>query len=235
MNLQELHNTKKTNVVKRALREHYEMDIDFERMNLKQSQNLLANVKGLLKEARTNKAVHESHSNGAYLKLVMMEQALADHINDLRVQRARIVIENEEVQKSQVILAAQDMIDSIQKMREQVSKMEVEELNAVVVGMKNEFGTSQGDQFNSATSESLKGLLGALDSAKQGLTSALGMVTGEVGPESGGMPGMDQFGGEDELGGAGLGGEEDLNANIDVEEPAPEEPEDVASAGRPVR
>lgn len=234
MNLQELHNTKKTKVVSRALREHYEMDIDFDRMSLKQSQAMMSNVKGLLKEARTSKNAHESHASSAYLKLVMMEQALADHINDLRVQRARIVIENEEVQKSQVILAAQDMIDNIQKMREQVSKMEVEELNAVVVGMKNEFGTSQGDQFNAATSESLKGLLSALDAAKQGLTSALGAVTGEGGPE-GALPGMDSLGGEEGLGGEEFGGEQDFNSDIDVQEPPAEEPEDVSGAGRSIR
>lgn len=235
MNLQELHNTKKTKVVARALREHYEMDIDFERMNLKQSRTLLTNVKGLLKEARTTKTAHANHSSGAYLKLVMMEQALADHINDLQTQRARIVIENEEVQKSQVILAAQDMIDNIQKMREQVSKMEVEELNAVVVGMKNEFGTSQGDQYNSSSSEALKGLLTALDSAKQGLTSALGIVTGEGG-ELATTTDMDPTAGQDEFGAPDdFGGEEDFNANINVEEPAPEEPEDNAAAGRAIR
>lgn len=234
MNLQELQENKKSVIVKRALREHYEIDVAFEKLNLKQTQKMLGNVRGLIKEARVSKSVHQSQNNAAYLKLVMMEQALSDRLNDLRVERARIVVENEEVQKSQVILAAQDMVDSLQKMLEQISKMNVEELNAVVTGMKNEFGSEQGDQFNAAASQSLSTLQQALTTAKNEVASALGAVTGE-GPamsgDMGGMSGVDM--------GMEPGAELDANADVSIEEPMPspdeEEPESLASAGREFR
>lgn len=235
MNLQELQENKKSVIVKRALREHYEIDVAFEKLNLKQTQKMLGNVRGLIKEARVSKSVYQSQNNAAYLKLVMMEQALSDRLNDLRVERARIVVENEEVQKSQVILAAQDMVDSLQKMLEQISKMNVEELNAVVTGMKNEFGSEQGDQFNAAASQSLSTLQQALTTAKNEVASALGAVTGETpampGGDMGAMPGGDM--------GAMPGGEIDANADVSIEEPIgepeAEEPESVASAGREFR
>jgi hypothetical protein len=168
------------------------------------------------------------------MKLVMMEQALTDHYGDLRVQH-QIMLENEEVQKSQVILAAQDMIDSIQKMVEQISKMKVEELPAVVTGVNNEIGTNEGTQYESTTTEALTTLEGALVAAKGALTGALGQITGEGGGE-----GMEDqaFGGEEDMG-ADMGGEEDMGADMggeelpELPEPDMEEPEEeLGGAGR---
>lgn len=231
MNLQELQENKKTKLVKRALREHYEISMDFDGLSLEKTQRLLGKTRDLLKQSRTGSAQHESHNNSAYLKLVMVEQALSDRLSDLR-NPARIVVENEEVQKSQVILAAQDMIDSLQKMLEEISKMNVEELNAVVVGMKNEFGTEVGDQFSQAASQALMALQEATTTAKGSLTSALGQVTGET-------TGMPDAGGELGAPAPDIGGElgGDLGAEPAPELPEPEpaeepEPEDLGGAGR---
>lgn len=229
MNLQELHENKKTAVVKKALKEHYELNMDFSQLSIKQTGAMLGRVRGLLKEARASHSIHTSHSNGSYLKLVMMEQALSDHALDLRARHARIVVENEEVQKSQVILAAQDMIDNIQKMLEQVSKMNVEELNAVVNGIKNEFGTNEGDQYNQAAGETLKALQDALSAAKSGLDSALGSVTGEAAAEPMADMGVEpapDMGAEMPEPGA------DMDQGMEEPMPDEEEPADTSLAGR---
>ncbi len=225
MNLQELQESKKTKVVKRALREHYEINIDFDSLSIDQTQKMLAKTKDLLGETRKS-STHEKQNSTTYLKLVMMEQALSDRLADLR-NPAKIVVENEEVQKSQVILAAQDMVDSLQKMLEEVSKMNVEELNAVVMGMKNEFGTAEGDTFNQAVSQALTTLQSAITTAKDQVTSAVGALTGDGGMPAGGMG--------DDLG-------VDMDAEMDAEiapieepaaeEPPVEEPEDIGGAGR---
>lgn len=236
MNLLELQENKKTKIVKRALKEHYEINLDFDTLSKQQAQKMLQKVKGLLGEARSNKKIYESHKNGSVLKLVMMEQALSDRLADLR-NPSRIVVENEEVQKSQVILAAQDMIDTLQKMLEDISKMNVEELNAVVDGMKNEFGTAEGDQFGQTVGGVLSTLQTAVTEAKNALSGALGTVTGEGSGAAipGTEPAMDVDGtGSEEEMGAEVGmGEPAVEPGI--EEPAPEEveePADVSGAGR---
>lgn len=204
MNLRELNENKKTTIVKRALKETYNMNIDFDGLSLSQTRKMLSKVKGLLSESRSNKSSNQNSS--AYLKLVMMEQALQDHLKDIKQGGYRIVVENEEVEKSQVILAAQDMIDTIQKMLETVSKMNVEELFAVVDGIRNEFGANEADQFNESVGNTLKTLQDAIANARNGLTQSLGALTGEGGGE---MPGMQAPSGEEmpPLGGE-MGGEE---------------------------
>ena len=77
--------------------------------------------KGLISEMRTSNQVKFSEQNPTYLKLTFMEQALSHHYGALKSQpRSRIIYENEEVEKSQVVLAAQDLVDSTQKMLEEV-------------------------------------------------------------------------------------------------------------------
>lgn len=235
MNLQELQINKKTVVVKRALREHYNLDMDFEGMNLKQSQKMLTKVRGLLSDARGTSKIYESQKNPAYLKLIMIEQALVDHINDLKSDPVQIVVENEEVQKSQVILAAQEMIDTLQKMLEQISKMNVEELNAVVEGMKNEFGTEKGEQFNASVSQSLVALQENLRTTKQSLETSLGMVTGESTAVDGSLgSGMTSVP-DTEMVDAEVSATEELPAtgsDEQIPEPTAEPEADLASAGR---
>ena len=235
MKLNQMNNSRKTNA-KKALKEHFEVNMNFNKLKLNETKSMLKKVRGLINETRTGKDAHVRHQSTAYMKLVMMEQALTDHYGDLRVQQ-RIMLENEEVQKSQVILAAQDMIDSIQKMVEQISKMKVEELPAVVTGVNNEIGSNEGQQFEQSVTEALTTLEAALTSSKGALTSALGIVTGDgggMGADMGGMGGM----GADMAGMGGMGGEEDMGADMDMGDeesdlPDMEEPEEeLGSAGR---
>ena len=228
MKINEMNNPRKTNV-KKALKEHFELRMDFNKLKLNETKSMLKRVRDLITETRTSKSAHGRYQNPAYMKLVMMEQALTDHYSDLKVQH-RIMLENEEVQKSQVILAAQDMVDSIQKMVEQISKMKVEELPAVVTGVNNEIGTDEGQQFESTCTESLTTLEQALSSAKIALSGAVGQITGTGGEETfGDQAQPDEFGepgGEMDLGG---GGDEELPMpDMGMDEPE----EELGGAGR---
>lgn len=235
MNLNEFTENRKIDVIQKALREHYETKIDFNKYSLNQATSMLSKVKGLMAQVKSGSKLHESHKSPGYMKLLMIEQALTMRVNDLRSNPASIVVENEEVQKAQVTLAAQDMIDSVQKMLEQVSKMNVEELDAVVNGMKNEFGNEVGDAFAASTGEALSTLQAALQTAKTALTTALGSATGE-GPLPGSEMGEPDLGAEpslgDEMGGDDLGAEPGLGDEMDMEEPEPEDSGSVIGRGR---
>ena len=235
-------NAKPTSVAKQALKEHFNTTFNVDKLGLYETKNMLKKVKGLMSEAKQKSMSGEQ--NPAYLKLVFMEQALTHHYGDLKslpMYNPRIVVENEEVEKSQVVLAAQEMVDSMQKMIEQVSDMLVKELPAVVDGVNSEFGTNEGEQFNSQVTEALTSLQAALTQSKTGLTGALGVVTGQggggFGMDAGGMGGgmdADPMAG-DELA-PDLGGEEmgaDAMSNPEMPEEEPEEP--IPAVGRTKR
>jgi DNA-directed RNA polymerase beta' subunit len=214
-------NRSKTQTAHKALREHYEVELNLGKLGKFDAQKMLVKVRKLLGETRNSRQLHESHSNASYLKLVMMEQALQARLEEISEWQStsRVVVESEEVEKSQVILAAQDMVDSIQKMIEQVSKMTAEELPAVVSGIENEIGSNESTQFEEQAQGALNELQTALTTAKSGLKGAMGTITGE-----GGSP--EAFGGEEEFSAELPGGEEiEGEAEFGIDEELPELPE----------
>jgi hypothetical protein len=83
-----------------------------------------------------------------------------------------------EIQQAQVVLAAQDMVDKMQAMLEDVSELQFKELPALVDSIKNQVGVDQAAQFNADATAALTGLLQNIQGAKQQLDAALNVVTG---------------------------------------------------------
>lgn len=99
-----------------------------------------------------------------------------------RLRRAYKMLKESEVQQAQVVLAAQDMVDKMQGMLEDVSELQFKELPALVDSIKNQVGIDQATQFNGDASAALSGLMQNLGAAKQQLDQALGVVTGTAAP-----------------------------------------------------
>lgn len=231
-------NLKPKMMAKKALKENFNQDVNFEKLSLTKTRAMLTKVRGLMKESKSSTAFR-SEQDPTYLKLMFMEQALKSHYAELKSlpqYNSRVVLEAEGVESAQVVLAAKDMVDSVQKMIEDVSDMLVKELPAVVDSVNSEIGTDAGEQFNGQATESLSQLGAALQSAKVGLQSALNIVTGGgvqpdafgagagAGAEIGGEMGADM----------GMGGEEDLGGEMSDEVTGFGEPEEELGAGASV-
>ena len=226
-----------------ALKENYKMSFDISDMSMNDTKTMLKKVRTLAMEAKQSDSFYATQSSPSLMKLVFMEQALVAHYNTLLVNKPRIIIENEEVEKSQVVLAAQDMVDSVQKMVEEVSDMLVKELPALVDSIQSEIGVNESEQFNAQVTEALSSLTATLTQSKATLQGALNTITGQGGgfsPEEGGDMGADM--GADAEMGADLGAEmgADLGAEMGAEELPPEPTEEpeaapVAGAGRAKR
>jgi hypothetical protein len=256
MKLNELAVANPTKQAAKVFESYFGDRVNFDTLDQNRALNMLHRVRGLVAEHRRTPEFHRSEQNPAYLKLVVMEQALSarimeldaqpvaagkpnpqdmamqtaqkrkeiddqikqlqDQIRTLQQQRnmpamgmaeSRRQVTESEVQQAQVVLAAQDMVDEVQKMSEQVSAMQFKDLPALVDQIKNQVGPDQATQFNGDASAALSALLQNLQASKQQLDQALGVVTGQA-PA---IPGDDM--------GADLGGE------MPAELPAPGEEE----------
>lgn len=264
MKLTELAPTSTTKQVSRVFESYFEQQVNFDKLSKSQSRVMLNRVRGIIKEHRNSPQFHVSERNPAYLKLVMMEQALVQHIkeadgqpqtnqqaaamqaaqiqqkkkqiNELIKQKQNEIRElqkqamnptlavtmegrrltESEVQQAQVVLAAQDMVDSVQGMIEDATEMQFKELPALVDQIKNQVGPDQAAQFNNDASAALSAIVQSLQGSKQQLDTALGVVTGQA-PAPGGAP----------IPGADLGAEPDADLGADLTVPAPDEEVDV--------
>lgn len=232
-----LHDLEAKKFASKALKENFDYKFDPTNLNKNATQTMLAKVKKVIAETRQSTDFSTKQKTPSYLKLLFMEQALKDHYVDLLAKhKSRIVFENEEVEKSQVILAAQDMVDSIQKMLEDVGQMQVKELPALVSSIESEMDVQKAQTFNDTVSQQLTTLSEALKASYDGVKGSLNALTGMGGDA---MAAFDT-GAEDaaDLGaeaGAEMG--TDMASSVDAAPEMPEEPEPmpVAGAGRPKR
>jgi hypothetical protein len=115
--------------------------------------------------------------------------------------RGRRRLGESEIQQAQVVLAAQDMVDQIQKMLEQISAMQFKDLPALTDSIKNDMGPDQATAYQSATAAALTQLLQSVQQGKTALEGAQGTLTGQApvvpGEEPAGDMGMPPEGGDE--------------------------------------
>jgi len=80
MKLNELAVTRPTQQLAKVFEGHFDQRVQIDSLNRKQLHSMYRQVRGALNEVRSSPARHHSEKNPAYLKMMMMEQALADRI-----------------------------------------------------------------------------------------------------------------------------------------------------------
>jgi len=140
------------------------------------------------------------------------------------------MVKESEIQQAQVVMAAQDMVDRLQKMMEEISSMQFKDLPALTDSIKNDIGVEQATQFQQSAAGALTQLLAAVQQGKTQMEQAQGTLTGQA-PT---VPGAGDMGAAP----VAPEGDEELNPFDSGEEPpAPGEEEtdelgNAASLGR---
>jgi len=125
------------------------------------------------------------------------------------------VLKEGEMESAELVLAAKDMVDQLQKMQEQLGELQNENLPPLVDAIRDEMGQDRADAFSNAAKGTVETCLSAVESARAGMDSATRMLTGEeTGIDLGAEP-------EDDLGADTMepAGEIDIDA-VDAEMPA---------------
>lgn len=166
----------KSNAAVTALKSNFDFDLDVTKLNKIQTRQMLVKFSNVIKEAK-KKGSYNSHNNASYLKALMIAEALTNHYKTF--SNSEIIVENTEVEKSQVILAAQDLVDQVQKMLEQTNNMLVKELPALTDSIQSEIGVNEGQAYGQAANESLTQLNQTLSQVRASLNEALLQLTGQ--------------------------------------------------------
>jgi len=284
MKLQDLAAAKPTQHISKVFESYFGSKFDVSQLTAGQTNSMLRRVRQVIGEHQSSTGRHQSERNPGYLKLVMVEQALAARLSEMmpvptgtpeqqkaqqamttativaatkdpklkialtkaskgqsltpdeqkmvagaalmktesKLARAYKILKESEVQQAQVVLAAQDMVDKMQGMLEDISELQFKELPALVDSIKNQVGIDQATQFNTDVSAALSGLMQNLQQAKQQMDAALGVVTGQTPTGAGADLGAElgaQTGAE---AGAELGAELGADAGDDLDAVAPD-------------
>jgi hypothetical protein len=139
--------------------------------------------------------------------------------------QARRRLRESEIQQAQVVLAAQDMVDQVQKMLEQISAMQFKDLPALTDSIKNDMGVDQATAYQSAAAASLTQLLQSVQTGKTALEGAQATLTGQAPVVPGEEPAADMGADLNAEPAADMGAELNVDAEVapagDEEEPTP--------------
>ena len=158
--------------------------------------------------------------NAQYNKLKLIEHSLKTYIEEVaparkdgkRAKMKESIVMEQDLDQAEVLLAAKELVDKLQKMIEDVAAMQVQELMPITDAMKYQLGFEIAEQYNTAADAALGGLLDQLKSAKTTLDNATLQASGQ--PVNGPSPTDmgtelataddlgDEFGGDDAAAGA---------------------------------
>ncbi len=82
MKLQELDSKTKTQQTRKVLESYFGQQLDVGAVSVKTAKEMLKKIRGLIREHRGTPQFHRSEKNPAYLKMVVMEQALESRIRE---------------------------------------------------------------------------------------------------------------------------------------------------------
>ena len=180
------------------MKSRFGFTLDYDRLTYSKAQRLSQMVGENIARIRHSYGVHTAERNPKYMELLMVRESLN------RWMRENKNLMESEMGKSEAILAAKDMVDSIQDMVEKVSKMQVEQLPALIDTIRDQIGMAEADQFKSAMGDLLQSISQSLSQARETADTSARSLAGEdtsgdmglgstVGAEPMGMaPSLDQ-------------------------------------------
>ena len=134
-------------------------------------------------------AIKESNSayweDKTYNKLSLISHSLRTYISEVAPTRndgkkmKTKVRESAELEQAEVMLAAQELVDGLQKMVEDLAGMQVQKLMPIVDAMKEQLGFEQAEAYNASAEAALGGLLNSAKAAKGELENATLVARGE--------------------------------------------------------
>lgn len=171
--------------------------VDYKNMTLKRANNLSNQIMETVNKIRNSSAVHTAERNPKYLEMLMIYEGLQQWKDNHRANTNKIIarqLYESEMGQAEAILAAKDMVDSVQDMMSKISKMQNEQLPALIDVIRDQIGPDQADQFKTIVGQTLGGLIEQLSQTREALDASARGLTGEgldmqmVGNEQQGNP-----------------------------------------------
>ena len=206
-----------------SLAKRFGAKINLEKFTLEQLQDARNKIRTRLFNVETNESFDKVH-NETYQKTKLMLDVLNAEISE------RGDIEEEAIEETQVtegaedqaelVMAAKEMVDRLTGWMEDTAEMQTESMLELADAIRDELGAEQAEGFTNTIKPALDSLYSAMESARESLTSGVGMLTGEEQAPMMGDDDMDDMGDmepiDDEAAGddleAELGGDDDFGA-----------------------
>ena len=216
MKLTEMNSKPTAKQMNKVMESRFGFKVDYANLTLKKAFRMATAISESLDKIKATHGIHTAEKNPKYMELLMVRESIHSWMRDNKHQ----LITESEMAKSEAILAAKDMVDSIQDMLEKIGKMQNEQLPALLdEGFKGAVAPllqqlSQTLQQGRETADSAARQLAGeqTGTADMGMGGAAGGMGADLGPSLGEPSDLDgdDFAATD----AATGGAEDLGREL---------------------
>lgn len=181
--------------INKVMESRFGFALDFNKMTVEKAERLSETITANLDKIRHSVALHTAERNPRYMELLTVRESLSAWLQETRRQ-----LNEGEVGNAEVLLAAKDMVDSVQDTIEKVGKMQNEQLPQLLDSIRDQIGSEQADAFKNAVGATLDQLMQNLQAAREGVDSGVRVLSGEQVDNPMVMPGDDMAAPADDLG-----------------------------------
>ena len=161
--------------INKVMESRFGVTIDYNNLNFPKAYVLAQGLTENLDKIKHSHGVHVAEKNSKYMELLMVREGL----HRWMVENKQQLILESEMGQAQAILAAKDMVDSIQDMLEEVSKMQNEQMPALLDTIRDQIGMEQADAFKASVEPLLANMVQQLGSARGTADDAARALAGE--------------------------------------------------------
>ena len=194
MRLSEMRTEVTPQKINKIVESRFGFSIDYDNLTYAKAERLSRALGENITQIKKSFGAHTAEKNSKYMELMLVKEGL-----DKWMGSEQGLFESE-MGRSEAVLAAKDIVDSVQDMLEKISKIQNEQVPALIDTIRDQIGSEQAEQFKGAISPTLTELYTALSTARESTDTSVRVLSGEQ------IANTDMSMGND----AGLGGEPDL-------------------------
>jgi len=165
---------KSTRKINKVMESRFGFAINFSNLTVEKAEKLSETIAANLNKIRHSVALHTAETNPRYMELLTVQEGLTTWLEQHRTQ-----LNEGEVGNAEVLLAAKDMVDSVQDAIEKVGKMQNEQLPQLLDSIRDQIGSEQAEAFKNAVGTTLDTLMQNLQSAREGVDNGVRVLSGE--------------------------------------------------------
>lgn len=212
MRLSEMHTEVTPQKINKVMESRFGFSIDYDNLTFAKAERLHNAISENLTTIKRSFGSHQVEKNPKYVELLLVKEGL-----DKWMTSEQGLFESE-MGRSEAVLAAKDIVDSIQDMLEKISKIQNEQVPALIDTIRDQIGSEQAEQFKGSVSPTLTELYTALSTARESTDTSVRALAGEdvaqpMDMGMGGDMGGDALGGVD----AGMGADQTSDFDADAE------------------
>ena len=170
--------------INKLLESRFGFAINYSNLTVEKAEKLSETISANLNKIRHSVNLHTAERNPRYMELLTVKEGLTAWLDERRQQ----LVEGE-VGNAEVLLAAKDMVDSVQDAIEKVGKMQNEQLPQLLDSIRDQIGSEQAEAFKNAVGTTLDTLMQNLQSAREGVDNGVRVLSGEQVDNPMAMPG----------------------------------------------